>query len=119
MDSVNLQLSSEKMRNDQIQSLTRDLFLTLSKQKSIKPKMPEGISVPGKKGEPITIGLLVLTFITSGAAVALLEVIKAYLIREKSLKITIKKTDGTGITLNAQNINDEQIRDTLNQLVGR
>lgn len=59
------------------------------------------------KGDPLTIGALVMTFMTSGVAVAALGVLKAWIERGRVSSATIKGPDGTEVTIT--NTNADQI----------
>jgi hypothetical protein len=111
--AVNLTLSSKELDNEDIQELTTDLCQTIVKETDIDAKIPEGPSQAGVRGEPITLGLLALTFLGGGSAVALFNVFKSYFDRESSLKLDLQREDGTTLTINAQNMKPEQIEDTL------
>jgi hypothetical protein len=52
--------------------------------------------------------------LTGGSAVALINVLKAYLLRKASLKIEVKNGDKV-VTIQAQNVQAKQ----LEQLIGR
>ena len=67
--AVNLTISSEEFDNEDLQELTTDLCQTIVKETDIDAKIVEGPTQKGAKGEPITLGFLVLIFISSGAAI--------------------------------------------------
>ncbi len=73
----------------------------------------ESEAVPGSKGDPITIGALLLTLMTSGGLVALIGVIKAYVERDASLELDFKREDGARLTLRAENLGKKQIEETM------
>lgn len=112
---VRLTLSSDELGNENIQELTTNLCQTIVKETDIDAKIAEGPTQKGAKGEPITLGLLALTFLSSGAAVALFNVFKSYFDRESSLKLNLQREDGTKLTINAQNMKPEQVEATLNR----
>jgi len=67
----------------------------------------------GAKGDPITVGLIVMALIKSGAAVALLNCLKALFLREKKLKIKVTTKDGRTVELDATNVDSEAVRQQL------
>jgi hypothetical protein len=67
----------------------------------------------GSKGEAITLGLIALTFLSGGSAVALLDVLKSYLARDSSLEMTLERNDGAKLIINAKNIRKEQMEETF------
>ncbi len=113
--TVELTISSEELDNEDIQELTTDLCQTIVKETDIDAKIARGPTQTGTRGEPITLGLLALTFLSGSSAVALFNVFKSYFDRESSLKLDLQKDDGTKLTINAQNMKPEQIEATLNR----
>ncbi len=111
-----LHLSSADLDEEDLQQLTHQLCNNIAIETEIKAEIPSGAVMPGTKGDPITIGVITLTFLTSGAAVALFEVFKAYFIRQPSLTIKMTKADGTPFEMTAQNIKLEKIQALLTQL---
>jgi hypothetical protein len=74
--------------------------------------------VPGAKGDPITIGTIVLALITSGSVVALINCFRGIFARERSLTISVKAPDGREVKINSKNINDESLLKRLHILFG-
>jgi hypothetical protein len=116
MMNLILNLSSSELDNEELQSLTRQLCDSIADETDIKAEIPNGAVAEGTKGDPITLGLIALTFIKSGAAVALFNVLKAYFERNSSFTIKAKKADGTELEITAQNMKLEQIQALLSQL---
>jgi len=112
---ITLKLSSEELGNEDVQKLATDLCQTIVKEADINALIPEDTNQEGTKGEPITLGLLALTFVGSKAAVALFNLIKSYFDRESSLIIDIQLEDGAKLTIIGQNMKPEQIETTLNR----
>jgi len=113
---IELQLSSTDLSDDELDALARQLANTITDETDVAAALQEGDSEPGAKGDPITIGSLVLTFISSGAAIALFEVFKTYFARESSLNIALKRSDGTEVSVSAQNLKPEQLQGTIDQV---
>ena len=114
--SLTLNLSSNELDSEELQTLTRQLCDSIADETDIKAEIPSGAVQQGHKGDPITLGLIALTFIKSGAAVALFNVLKAYFERNSSFTIKAKKADGTELEITAQNLKIEQIQALLAQL---
>ena len=91
MDAT-LAVSCDSLAEDDLQSLTRELSTTLNRETDVAAAMPEARPEPGSRGDPAILHTLLLTFMTSGAAVAMFQVIKSYVERNKSLTMTIKWT---------------------------
>lgn len=112
---VELYIGSENLTDNQVQGLTRDLSRTLSRETDIEAQIPEQPADQWVKGEPVTLGLLLLTFFTSGAAVALFEVLKSYYSRDSSLIVNIKRPDGTAFSFESHNMDPAQIAKTRDE----
>ena len=111
--SVDLAISSQRLSEQNLQDLTRDLCKQLNDQGEIQANVPVQPSGPGPKGDMVSLGTLALTFLTSGAAVALFEVAKAYFERDKSLKFVIKNGQGQEFEVTADNLSSSQIDQTI------
>jgi hypothetical protein len=113
---IKMRITSEELTGDDLQQLTWDLSRTISQETSLEPSIAEGHSVPGAKGDAITIGTIILSFISSGAAVALFNVMKAYLERNQSLEFEFESKDGEKLKVNTHNIKPNQVDKTLGLL---
>ena len=111
--ATTLSISSPELNDAHIQKLTADLSRIIGKETDIEAELAERISEKGFKGDPITLGLISLTFISSGSVVALFGIIKSFLEREKSIQVTIKRENGTEITIDAKNFGPHQIKEIL------
>jgi|ERR687895_2245195 hypothetical protein len=72
---------------------------------------------PGEKGAEIQIGTLLLTFLTSGAAVALVNSLTTYIKeRRRSVKLEVKDAAGRAVSLSADNIGGEEVDGLMRRL---
>jgi membrane-associated two-gene conflict system component 1 (EACC1) len=92
--------------------LTRNLERDLSRA-GIQARPIEAPQVPGEKGDPITLGVLALALITSGAVTAVVECFKACFSRERALTIKLTRVDGTQVEMTAHNVDTPAVRETL------
>ena len=99
---------SADLSNGRLAQLTDDLERDLSRA-GIEARSVQAPSLPGEKGEPITLGVLILTLVTSGAIKALIGCLKTYISQEPSLVINLKRPDGTQVTVNARNVNAPEL----------
>jgi hypothetical protein len=113
--SIQLILKNDQLNDDKLQALTEDLYQTLKRETDVDVQLAKGDSEQGSKGDPITIGVLALVFLKSGAVLALIETLKSYLTFNSSLQIEIKNGDKV-IKLNAQNLKSNQIEHILTSL---
>ena len=110
---ASLKLSSKRSSPDSLQNLTRELSASLGDSTSIAATLPEAPAEPGARGDPITLGVLALAFVTSGSAVALFGVLKAYFERDSSLEMELERADGGKMTIRAENVSMGQIDKTV------
>lgn len=110
---VSLQIEAPALSDESIHKATQELCRTFNNETEISAKIPVGQSVPGSKGEPITVGVLLLAFLTSGTAVALMEVIKAFFERNKTLGFKLTRADGEVLEIGAEHLRARQFDQTL------
>lgn len=106
-----------------LDALTRDLARDLSKHRGVMAKLPEVPAGQGERGVASKIGEIVVDFIggtglkaAGEVAATLAEVLKAYLVREKTLKIRIALPDVTKVSLDARNISVASIETVVRAL---
>ena len=112
MDST-LQLTASDLSDEDLQKLTRELSNSLNDETKAKATLPEKPSKPGSKGDPITLGTIILTAISSGTVVALFNVIKSYIERKPSLEFEFKRESGQQLKIKAEQLSKEQIDQTI------
>jgi hypothetical protein len=113
MAGARLTLSlSANIPDERIARLTRELGRDLSRE-GLTAHTPEPPAVPGERGEPVTLGLLALALLTSGTVKALIGCLKAYVSREPSLIIRLRRADGAEMEVNARNVNEPGLRAAL------
>ncbi len=112
MDS-SLQLTASDLPDEDLQKLTLELSKTLNDETEAKATLPEKSGGPGSKGDPITLGTIILTALTSGTVVALFNVIKSYLERKPSLEFEFTRKDGQQLKIKAEQLNRNQIDQTI------
>jgi ribosomal protein L14 len=103
-----------------LDALTRDLARDLTRSGAFKAKPIEVQAGPGERGVAAKIGELLLEAIggaglktVAETAKVLGEVLKAYLVREKTLKIELTLPDGTKVVLDAKNMSVSAIESAL------
>lgn len=113
MANATLSISSSELNEDALQNLTLELLRTIDQETDVIPTLPEKPSKIGEKGEPITLGVIVLALITSGTAVAVIRAIQSYLERIPSLIVKFKHKDGQELEIQAKNVRPDQIDRTM------
>lgn len=112
---ITLRLSSDKIDEEDLQVITRELCDTLNAESSIAATLPT-LPVENAKGALIDIGVLALGYIGMDGAKVLLGFIKDLLLRESQLELEITQPDGTVFKINAKNKNSQEIKALLEQL---
>jgi len=113
MMAITLSVSSPELSEERIQALIGDLYRTITKETDVEAELAKGVTQRGAKGEPITLGLIALTFLSRGSVVALLDVLKSYMARDSTLELTLERNDGAKLIINAKNMRKEQINETF------
>ena len=112
MDST-LQLTASDLSGEDLQKLTLELSKTLNDETEAKATIPEKSGGPGSKGDPITLGTIILTALSSGTVVALFNAIKSYIERKPSLELELKSKDGQQLNIKAEQLHNDQIEQTI------
>lgn len=112
VDALMTMRLSASVPEARLAQLTRDLQHDLSRE-GIRARFVEAVAVPGEKGEPVTLGVLALALVTSGAIKSLVGCLKAYVSREPTLVITLKRPDGSQVEVNARNVEVPDVRTAL------
>ena len=112
MDST-LQLTASDLSDEDLQKLTLELSKTLNDETEAKATIPENSGEPGSKGDPITLGTIILTALSTGTVVALFNVLTAYFQRKPSLELEFKREDGQQLKIKAEQLNKDQIDQTI------
>jgi hypothetical protein len=110
---VTLALASPDLSAEQLQALTLDVRRTLVSETDIAATVPEGTPRVGERGDAVTVGTLLLTFLTSGAAVAVCEIAKTYFQRNSSLAMEFRRDDGGTLKIVAENLRADQVDKTI------
>lgn len=111
--SISMKITSDDTETDDLQKLTLNLMNAMNSETDAKAALPDAPAEIGAKGEPVTIGLIILTALTSGTVVAIFEVLKSYFERKPSLEIDFKRTDGEQLKIKAEQLSKAQIDQTL------
>ncbi len=108
-----VEIACPDIDSESLHELTRQLAASVNEETEVRADIPEQAPRPGERGEPITLGVLALSFISSGAAVALFQVFKALFERNDSLELSIEHPDGRKLSIKAANVDRERIGETM------
>ena len=109
----NLIVRSGQLEPAEVQALALDLAGSINRHTAVEANLPSGTTRVGERGDPVTLGAIALSVITSGTAVALFQVIKAYFERDESLEMAFEGPDGRKLTIKAENMSAERIDETI------
>ena len=70
---------------------------------------------PSERGLDL-LGQLALTFLSAGAATALINVLRAYVERDQSVRFRLKRPDGSELELEGKHFQAEHLKETLHAL---
>jgi hypothetical protein len=112
MDST-LQLTANDLSDEDLQKLTLELSKTLNDETEANATLPEKTGESGTKGDPITLGTIIITALSSGTVVALFNVIKSYIERKPSLELQLKSKDGREFNIKAEQLHKDQMDHTI------
>ena len=110
---IGVQLKCDDLSESKLQALTREMLQSLKKARLGPPTLPEIESKGEAKGDPVSLGTILLALVGShGVAVSLAQVLKAYVDRKPSWAVELKRHDGTSLKLKAENLHREQFEHT-------
>ena len=110
---ISLQLHDAALDSENLHDLSRQLCRAIEQETPITASLKEGPAEPGTRGDPVTVGAIVMSFLGSGAAVALFSVFKAYFERHSKLEMTLQRADGKEFRIHAANLGHDQIERTI------
>jgi membrane-associated two-gene conflict system component 1 (EACC1) len=113
---TSLKLSGDQLGDAELQRMTDEMADVLGREAGITAEVPRRQPGPGEKGEPITIGLLVMAAITSGAIPAFFDVVGSFVQRSRRLEISVTGNDGRTVTLTSENVSQKDREHTIAQL---
>lgn len=111
--AIHMQLQSADSSEASLQKLTMDMMRMLNFETDAKADPPQAPAESGTKGDPVAIGQIILTALTSGTVVALFGVLKSYFERKPSLEIDFKRPDGVDFKIKASQLGKGQIDQTI------
>jgi hypothetical protein len=79
---------------------------------------PSASPEPGKKGDPITLGAIIIAAVSgSGALTALVGTIGSYLARDRRTEVEIQTPDGRKVRISSQAFKPAELEETLRPLL--
>jgi hypothetical protein len=110
MESITMSVASDNLDAGGLQDLTFDLCAALNNEGGMKATIGEREGLAGVKGDTIEIGKIILTLVGSGGVViALVNVLKSYVERGRSIKIELRRENGKSVRLTADDLDNPQL----------
>jgi hypothetical protein len=103
---------SSELDPERLHASTIELRRTIVEETDATVSSPAVSSSTGAKGDPITIGTLAVTFLTSGAAVSIFKVLESYVTRKRSIDIEVSRPDGAKFVLHTEDVSPKEIAAT-------
>lgn len=108
-----LSIHCNELSDEDIQELAADIAATLNRETDLDARPAEETGGAGHKGDALTIGQIVLTAFTSGAVVALINVLKSYVERKSSLTFEVQCGEHQKISIRAENMDEKRFDETV------
>jgi len=116
MNELEIRLVDPDCSDERIQSLARELTQSIRVNTEASVQEPQGEKRPGAKGDATLIGQILLTFLTSGAAVALIDVFKPFFARHPKLEVEITSAAGETFKVRSEDLSAKQVNSTIDKL---
>lgn len=110
---LRLSLSSDSQSDESLQELTCEFCAALQREAGVIAARPEGPCSPGSKGDPITLGTLLLQFVAPAAITGLANVMRAYCERDSSLTFEFERPDGEKVVVTGKNVRREDLEKVI------
>jgi len=111
--SVTLSIACDELEAEDLHVLTVELVKTLKQETDLVTSLAETPGEPGQRGMDVLLGQIILTAFSSGAVVALFNILKTYFERKSTLKVNIQRGDGKSFEIRAENLTKGQINETI------
>jgi hypothetical protein len=110
--SIKLSITAANLDDQDLQDLTRSLCQTINNETGVRATLSEDVGGVENKGDLVQFGQILLTFQTSGTAIVLVEVVKAYFEQSASIEMEFEREDGRKMRIRAENTKPDQIDST-------
>jgi hypothetical protein len=114
--SAKLSILPGGLEPEDLDRLSRDLERQLAETSGVtfSPELPA--LIPGQRGDPVTVGTLLLAAVTSGTVSALFNIIKSFVDRGLDLTFEGTRSDGKPIKIAMKGIRLTKFRSMLFEL---
>jgi len=108
-----IQLTAPNLAPEQLQDISSSLLKDLVVELGLNARFTTEAGKLSDKGDPVTIGVIIVSLAKSGAILGLIRLLQTYIRRVPSLELTVARPDGQKIKLRSSNFTDEQLAKTL------
>ncbi len=105
-------LTTAGMSDERLQTVTQQFCRELRTELGYDCHLPEQPAQPGHRGDPVTVGAVIVALAKSGTILAFLRLVQSYISRVPSLEMTIVRSDGNRFSLKASNLTEKQLQMT-------
>jgi hypothetical protein len=115
-DSLLLMLEGSR-RPEQLAELTRQVSRDLRRRPELRVSDATRPATEGERsGDVALLGHLALTFLSGGAATALITCLKEYVTRDKGLTVRIKAADGRELVIEGKALKADEVSNLVSAL---
>jgi Effector Associated Constant Component 1 len=107
-----LRIRSDELDDVQLQSSVLELRRLIESETEVEAAPAKATAAPGTKGDAVTLGTLVLTFLSSGAAVSIFKVLETWLSRKRTIDLEATQPDGRKLVIKAEDLGPAQMAAT-------
>jgi Effector Associated Constant Component 1 len=111
-----IQLRAPNLAPEQVRDISASLLKDLVAELGLDARLATESGSPGDRGDPVTIGMIIVSLVKSGAILGFTRLLQTYISRVPSLELTIARSDGQKIQLKSTNFTDEQLDKTLTSI---
>ena len=111
-----IELSAPNLAPEQLQDISSSLLKDLAVELGLNARFTTEAGKLGDKGDPITIGAIIVSLAKSGAILGVIRLLQTYIRRVPSLELTIARPDGQKLKLRSNNFTEEQLDKTLKSI---
>src|ERR1700760_1754119 len=109
---IEISLRSNEIDPDRLHASTLELKRSLLDDTEAIVSAPPTYSTTGAKGDPISVGTIIVTFLTSGTAISLFKVLEAYVTRKRSIDLEVSRPDGAKFVLRRKDLSAKDLAGT-------
>jgi hypothetical protein len=105
-------LTAVGTQGEQLQMITRQFCRDLSTELGLDSRLPEKAAEVGQRGDPVTVGAVLVALAKSGTILGFLRLVQSYISRVPSLEMSVVRADGSRFSLKASNLTETQLQTT-------